>query len=238
MRWTVLLLGLCIVLAGCSGSNPTSSTQSATTLPPDETPIDTTAEPSATTSSQPGTTVTATSIPAPSPTATPTPTSKATRATETTPTATAQEAQEETRAVYAGTGEWAEVTVDGETDMRVRINNFTIRDEVETDDGTLDAPEGEQWVVVNTTIRTLPGDDIRLGYTQWRLLTVGPQIPQPDDAAMRRADYENMLPDETTHEKNDAEQYRIIFATDYTREMTFVMYPFGSQNHRPLVFSR
>jgi NAD(P)-dependent dehydrogenase (short-subunit alcohol dehydrogenase family) len=91
---------------------------------------------------------------------------------------------------------------------------------------------------VNTTVQTLPDDEIQLGYTQWRLLTVGPQIPQSDDAAMRRADYENMLPDETTYEKNDAEQYRIIFATDYTREMTFVMYPFGSQNHRPLVFSR
>ncbi|RXK48675.1 hypothetical protein [Halorientalis pallida] len=121
--------------------------------------------------------------------------------------------------------------------MRVRVDDYTIRDEVETDGGTLDAPEGEQWVVVNMTVRTLPGDDVRLGYTQWELMTVGPQIPQPDDAAMRRADYQDILPDETTHEKNDAERYQVIFATDYTRNMLFVMHPFGSENHAPLVFS-
>jgi hypothetical protein len=148
-----------------------------------------------------------------------------------------QETEDERQVVYAEMGEWAEVTVVGESDMRVRVNNYTVLDEIETDDGTLDAPDGEQWVVVNTTVSTLPGNDIQLGYTQWRLATVGPQVPQPDDAAMRRADYRDVLPDQTTHQKNDAEQYRIIFATDNTREMLFVMQPFGSQRHATIAFA-
>lgn len=236
----VLLLGLCIVLAGCSGSTATNSTQATTTLPPDQSPAKSPSQLSTGVSPQSESTPTITSIPTSPSTpisTTSTPTSTPTD-TQTTPTSTPTETERDgPQHVYAGIGEWTEVSIAGKTDLRVRVNDYTIQDEIQTDDGSLDAPEGEQWVVVNTTVRTLPGDDIQLGYTQWRLVTVGPQMPQPDDEAMRHADYRNLLPDETTHRRNDAENYRIIFATDYTESMTFVMQPFGSQEHPSIVFS-
>jgi len=230
MRWTLLAVCLCLVLAGCSGGTPATQTTTPTTEAPTQTPT-ATATPTPTATE----TATATTTAAPTteaPTQTPTATTTQPTATSTTAAPTTTAAPED---VYVGLEEYGEVTVDG-TDLRVRVDAYQLRDEIPTEDGSLAAPEGEQWVVVEFTAVSNPGDSIRLGYSQWQLNTLGSQSPRPDDEAMRNAGWSTILGEDEVLPPNTQESYRVVFAAEYTADMEFVMESYGTQEHATIHF--
>jgi hypothetical protein len=92
----------------------------------------------------------------------------------------------------------------------VRANSYSLEDDLPAENGTLEPPEREQWVVLRVEVWTMPGDDIRIGYPQRSVVDFQDVAHTPDDEAMREF---GTFPNEQTLAPNsDAEEHRVIFA--------------------------
>jgi len=220
-----ITLAAMLLLAGCGagGSNPTSTSTPETPGTPG-----TPGTPTPTASPIPSPTTTATITPTTTPTASPTPTATATPTS--TPTATPEP---EPSVKRTSVGEWASQETQGTT-IEYQVESWRTDDSI---DGVGPAPDGEEWVIVNVWIRTSVGEEITLGSTQWAAEDFQGVRHAPDSEAMRNGSASGereVMPERTTMDPNDAEKYRLYFSASYTRDLTFVITPYG-RNDGPTI---
>jgi hypothetical protein len=99
----------------------------------------------------------------------------------------------------------------------------------DTLDGVGEAPDGEQWVVVDMMIRTSVGESITIGSTQWAAEDFQGVRHAPDSEAMRNASEPgpDPLPERTEMDPNTRQSYRVYFSLQYTSDLTFVIEPYA-----------
>lgn len=166
--------------------------------------------------------------PTPSPTATPTPTPTATPTpTPTpTPTATATPTPTPTPAVETGyVSDWVEAT-HNDTEVRIRVRNYRVRESIETrDGGTEDAAEGERFVIARVEIVNDPGW-VTVGRDQWTLIDWTDERHSPDGVT---DDIANPFPEEERMH-NDHVEGTIVWEVKYHDDPTFEAEPHGGQS--------
>lgn len=225
-RRIIVLVSVAVIAitAGCIGGStdrdptpePTIDPTSEPTSPTPETPED-----SPTPTSEPDPTSTPDPTPTPTPTSTPTPTP--------TPEPTPEPTQTPETDIESGNvGEFIEGTHDGQR-FRVQFEGLRAREEISTEDGTLEAPGDTQWVIADVWIVNDPGDDIRIGYSQWSVEDFQDVEHKPDDEAMRRA-VGDQWPSEDRLGGNEEARFQVIWALEYTNDLEFYMEPYGPQD--------
>jgi hypothetical protein len=233
-----LVVAMIVLVAGCSGlSNnaPASSTSSGTAV---ETISDT--QPSVPTQER-----TTENIPTSGKNNSESPTTPLTDdvtetpdqpQTEESPETTSSEPESEPDLGYInGTVyEWVDSEYN-DTRLLVRINSIKSQKEIETKDGTENAPNNHEFVIVTLRLRSLPGNPIRVGHEQWTMVNSFDQQLNPNDTIMD--DLDDGMPEQTFLPRNTHREYRLVFTTNKTVDLYFIMRSYEDQGGPDIVFT-